>query len=114
MRNELERGASNPVLHSPLVVSKGRISARVVGIPARNALLGQFPALVGQIDESDFGSANHVRAVPVSQQLVIGCPDQKVMESRPRHQALDGPAEAGLPAVPHRAELLLGRKPAGE
>ena len=114
VRNELKRGASGTVLYGSLVISKSRIPPRVIGIPVRNALLGQFPTLVRQIDESHLGNPDHIQPLPVRKQPIVGGPDQELVESRACHQAFDRPAEAGFLAAADRSELGLGREPAGK
>ena len=114
MRDQLEGGASDSVLHRALVEAVARIPLRVFGVPVGDALLGQLPALVRQFDELHLGSADHVRALAVRQEPVVGRPDQEGMKSRAFHQTSDRAAQTGFLAIADRREFGLGGKPPGE
>ena len=107
-------GAGDAVLHGALVVAVGRVAPGVVGVSVRDSLLGQFPALVGEVDEPHLGRADHLRPLPVCQQPVVGPPDQEIVEPGSGHQALDRLPETGQLAAAHGGELGLCREPAGE
>ena len=113
MGDELQRSARHAVLHGLLVKLIRRILVQTV-VTILDGLIGQFPALVRQVDKPRLVERNHTGSLRVRQQAVIGRADQEVVKSLAGHQAPDRLAQGGLVAVGHRVQLGLGGKPPGK